>query len=330
VRPTGLPRAKPAASTLHEPSRRELLAGGLLAPLGLAATLAGCAGTPAAAPPLPRPAVGRIERLELPPSRHIAARPVDVWLPPGFEPGRPHAVLYMHDGQMLFDAGISWNRQSWELPATAARLMAQRLTREFIVVGIWNAGPGRFREYFPNGFVPHVPPGPARETLLGRGLQGQSLSDAYLRFVVEELKPFVDRRYGTLSGPADTVVAGSSMGGLISVYALCEYPQVFGGAAALSTHWIGGYERNRELPDAALAYLRQKLPPPGRHRLYMDRGTTELDARYDEAQPRIDALLQERGFGPPLFVSRVFEGEGHNERAWARRLEMPLRHLLGA
>ena len=77
---------------------------------------------------------------------------------------------------------------------------------------------------------------------------------------------------------------------------LCEYPQVFGGAAALSTHWIGGYERNDEIPSAAIAYLRNRLPPPAEVKLYMDRGTTQLDAQYDQAQPRIDALMAEKGF----------------------------------
>jgi hypothetical protein len=119
------------------------------------------------------------------------------------------------------------------------------------------------------------------------------------------------------------------MGGLISAYAVCEYPQVFGGAACLSTHWIGIHERNEAMPSAALAYLRQKLPPPESLRLYMDRGTTELDALYDQAQPRIDVLMAEKGFKAPNFVTRVFEGTGHNEDAWAQRLHIPMSHLLG-
>mgnify|MGYP002382183372 CR=1 FL=1 len=122
---------------------------------------------------------------------------------------------------------------------------------------------------------------------------------------------------------------GSSMGGLISCYALCEHPQVFGGAACLSTHWIGSYERNEPIPSAALAYLREKLPAPASVRLWMDRGTTELDALYDEAQPRIDTLLAEKGFRAPGFVSKVFEGTGHNENAWRDRLPEVLGFLLG-
>jgi enterochelin esterase-like enzyme len=241
---------------------------------------------------------------------------------------KPHAVLYMHDGQMLYDAATTWNRQAWQVDVPAARLMAEGRTRDFIVVGVWNGGAMRFAEYYPRGFLPHLPPA-AGAALRERGLQGEGLSDAYLRFLVEELKPLVDARYRTHTGPEHTALIGSSMGGLISVYALLEYPRVFGAAAGLSTHWIATHEDNDVFPAAALAYLREKLPAPGALKLYLDRGTTELDAQYGRAQARVDALLKERGFAQPLVVSRVFDGTGHNERDWAARLHVPLEFLLG-
>ena len=313
------------------PLRRQLLAAGVLPALALGTGCAGPAGGGApATPPLPRVPVGRIERLAAMPSRHVAPRHVDVWLPRGYDGTRPHAVLYMHDGQMLHDATTTWNRQAWDVAPTVQRLIDGGALRDTLVVGVWNTGPTRFNEYFPQGFIAHVPDGPAREVLLARGFARQPpMADAYLRFLVEELKPAIDARYRTRPGREHTAIAGSSMGGLISAYALCEHPQVFGGAGCLSTHWIGGFERNAEIPAAGRAYLRRRLPPPGQHRLYMDRGTTELDALYDEAQAQVDTLMRELGFGPPTFVTRVFEGEGHNERAWARRLDIPLRHLLG-
>ena len=117
---------------------------------------------------------------------------------------------------------------------------------------------------------------------------------------------------------------------MISAYALAEYPQVFGGAACLSTHWIGIHQRNDEVPSAAIAYLRGALPQPATVKLWMDRGTTELDAQYDQAQPRIDALMAEKGFAPgPRYQTRVYEGTGHNEVDWAQRLHEPLTFLLG-
>jgi enterochelin esterase-like enzyme len=302
---------------------------------GLAATLLwGCTSphprstmppTPAT---LPRASTGRLERLPLLASRHVDPRPVDVWLPPGYDGSRRHAVLVMHDGQMLFDASTTWNRQAWEVDAVAAPLLAAGRLRDFIVVAVHNNGSQRFAEYYPQGFLAHLPAA-ARGALAERGLQGAPRADAYLRFLVEELKPAIDARYATAAGPQHTMLMGSSMGGLISVYALLEYPQVFGAAAALSTHWITTFEHNEVYPAAALAYLREKLPAPGALKLYMDHGTTQLDAQYGRAQQRIDALLAERGFGPPRVVSRVFEGTGHNERDWSARLHVPLGFLLG-
>ncbi len=273
------------------------------------------------------PSAGRIERLENFPSQYVDARHVEVWLPPGFSADKRYAVLYMHDGQMLFDPNTTWNKKAWRVDEVAARLMAEGAVRDFIIVGPWNNGELRHAEYFPAGFLPHLP-ADVRERFVAEAFKGRSRSDDYLRFLVKELKPAIDARYPTLADRENTFVMGSSMGGLISVYALSEYPEVFGGAAAISTHWIGGYERNDAVPNAALVYLREKLPKPGTARLYMDRGTAELDALYDESQPRIDASLAEMGYTAPFFVSRVFEGAGHNENDWHDRVDQPLRFLL--
>ena len=121
---------------------------------------------------------------------------------------------------------------------------------------------------------------------------------------------------------------GSSMGGLISVYAMNEYPQVFGGAAGLSTHWVGSHQPNAALPLAAFNYLRNHLAPPDGRRLYMDHGTTELDAIYAPYQAFVNEIVRDRGYTAQDSLLRVFEGTGHNERAWAARLEVPLLFLM--
>jgi enterochelin esterase-like enzyme len=121
------------------------------------------------------------------------------------------------------------------------------------------------------------------------------------------------------------------MGGLISIYAMNEYPQVFGGAAGLSTHWVGKAEPNAALPLAAFTYLRGHLAPPDGRRLYMDHGTTELDALYPTYQAFVNQIVRDRGYVEDRdAMLRVFDGTGHNERAWAARLEIPLRFLLRA
>ncbi len=282
----------------------------------------------AAEPAMPRVDVGRVERLPAIASRHVDARPVDVWLPADYSPSRRHAVLYVHDGQMLYDARTTWNKQAWNIHEAVQRLAREGRIPPTIVVGIWNNGERRRSEYYPEKFLPYLAE-PVRTRLLAEGLAGQARADAYLRYVVEELKPAIDARYATRPERDATAVLGSSMGGLISVYALCEYPQVFGGAAGLSTHWVTAFQPNAQLPLAAFEYLRDRLPEPAGRRLYMDHGTTELDALYAPYQAFVNEIVRERGWGPRDSALRVFEGTGHNERAWAERVHVAIEFLLG-
>ena len=316
--------------TLH-PNRR-------LALSALALALALPLSTLAAGPELlPQPESGRVERLENLPSQHVDPRHVDVWLPENFEAlkaaGQRFNVLYMHDGQMLYDARTTWNKQAWHVDRTVSRLMREGRLPPTLVVGVWNNGKYRHSEYFPQKYLAHMRP-EARELLVSKGLQNKPQSDAYLRFLVQELKPLIDARYPTHTGPEHTAIMGSSMGGLISVYAMNEYPHIFGRAAGLSTHWIGGFEPNSHMPLAAYVYLRDHLADPATHRLYQDHGTTELDALYAPYQGFVNQIVRDRGYtdkGPQAnFMTRVFEGTGHNEKAWAERLEIPLLFLWGA
>jgi enterochelin esterase-like enzyme len=282
-----------------------------------------------AAEPLPQVTVGRIERLAAFASKFVDARHVDVWLPAGYSPTQRHAVVYMHDGQMLFDPAITWNQQAWGVAETVQRLIDTGRIPPTLVVGVWNNGKFRHSEYFPQKFLPLMPEA-ARAQMVSQGLQGKPQSDAYLRFLVEELKPAIDAKYATRADAAGTVLMGSSMGGLISVYGMNEYPAVFGGAAGLSTHWVGGHKPNAAVPLAAFNYLRLKLADAASHRLYQDHGTTELDAIYGPYQVVVNDLAREGGYVDGVsFETRVFEGTGHNERAWAARLEVPLVFLLG-
>ena len=305
----------------------------LLAGLGLALGLQASAATAEA--PLPQPFSGRIERLAGFPSKHVSPRHVDVWLPEGYSPARRYRVVYMQDGQMLFDARTTWNRQAWKVDQALSRLVQAGQVPDALVVGIWNNSPQRYAEYYPEKFLADAPEAVRRE-YLEKAAHGRLQSDAYLRFLVEELKPAIDARYATVAGPEGTFVMGSSMGGLISLYALCEYPQVFGGAAALSAHWVGiptawGLERvrNAALPLAALNYLALRLPPAGRHRFWIDRGTDALDSLYAPALGLVAELLRDRDYTAADAATRIFEGTGHNETDWAARLDAPLAFLLG-
>ncbi len=277
---------------------------------------------------------GRLDHLEKVPSQHVAPRTVDVWLPPGYPaPGVRYQVLYMHDGQNLYDPRTASFGMCWGVDSTLAHLLRAKQVAPTIVVGIWCTDK-RFQEYCPNR--PYRALLPEVRIALGRERAGEPLSDEYLRFLVTELKPYIDQHYATAPDRAHTWVAGSSMGGLISLYAALEYPQVFAGAACLSTHWPLSLKHDSDaFPLAMLDYLAEKLPRrrlfgPPRPRLYFDFGTATLDARYPPHQARADALLAARGYGPPRRrLTRRFEGAEHNETAWARRLRVPLLFLLG-
>jgi predicted alpha/beta superfamily hydrolase len=180
-------------------------------------------------------------------------RHVDVWLPPGYERERRrrYPVLYMHDGQNLFDPQLSYTRVDWGVDEALTRLIREGKVRPAIVVAVWNT-PLRVPEYMPQRAV--AAGGAAALAGFERQFDSPPLADAYLEFLVAELKPFVDAGYRTLRGRDDTFIMGSSMGGLISLYAAAEYPQVFGGVGAVSTHWPAG-------DGIVVEYLKGKLPP---------------------------------------------------------------------
>jgi enterochelin esterase-like enzyme len=154
-------------------------------------------------------------------------------------------------------------------------------------------------------------------------------ADNYLKFIVQELKPYIDSHFSVQSDHKNTFIAGSSMGGLISWYALCEYPNIFGGAACLSTHWPGSFTvKNNPVPSALLRYLEAHLPPAGDHLLYFDCGDQTLDGLYPDIQRKVDILMAAKGYDTDNWNTRYFPGEGHSERAWSKRFFLPLIFLL--
>jgi enterochelin esterase-like enzyme len=260
---------------------------------------------------------------------------VTVWLPPGYGVALAHyPVVYMQDGQNLFEAAgraTSWNRHTWGADRVAAGLIAEGRIPAVIIVGVDHRGLSRARQYYPQ--KPFARLDPARQQVLATLNGGAPTSDAYLGFLVNQLKPVIDARYRTKPERAATFIMGSSMGGLISLYALTEYPSVFGGAGCLSTHWLMATPIPSAPPPEPLfaayeGYLRDKKPAPGR--IWFDHGTAGLDAGYGPYQTRVDALLVGLGWRPGVdFVSKTYPGADHNEDAWRARLADSLRFLLG-
>ena len=280
---------------------------------------------------------GQLWRIPDFPSQYVQKRNIDIWLPPGYDPETRYPVLYMHDGQMLFDSTTTWNKQEWQVDEVAGTLIGKGELPSFIIVGVWNVPQIRHTDYFPQKPFELLTPDQQDSLYQANRTTGASVfgkqkvhSDDYLRFLVRELKPYIDRNYPTKPGRSHTYIAGSSMGGLISLYAICEYPEVFGGAACLSTHWPGIFSmENNPIPATFFYYLSTRLPDPHTHRLYFDYGDQTLDALYPPLQQEADRILFEKGFTPGKnWVTQFFPGEDHSEKAWAKRLNQPLKFLL--
>jgi predicted alpha/beta superfamily hydrolase len=238
-----------------------------------------------------------------------------VWLPPSYDRSAArYPVLYMHDGQNLFDAATSFSGE-WRVDESMADLAAEGL--EAIVVGLPNTDGqplgGRLEEYspFPSD-APQQPEGPRRG---GRG-------DAYASFLVETLKPVIDRDFRTLPDRATTGVAGSSMGGFISLYALYAYPEVFGFAGVFSPHY----------PFSARLYDFVARAPDTPAAIYTDVGDAEwgdpeADAAYVRAFGRMADILKGKRV---RLRAAVVPGGVHHESAWAERFPDAVRWWLAS
>jgi predicted alpha/beta superfamily hydrolase len=274
-------------------------------------------------PALSERVTGTIERFSPIESKFLGPRFVDVLLPPGYAApkakARRYPVVYMHDGQNVFDPASSFIGVDWGIDKTMTRLIAERKVPEAIVVAIWNT-PKRLSEYMPQKPLEQLQESELDDMF--KPVRKAPLGDAYLRYLVTELKPAIDARYRTLPDRAHTSIMGSSMGGLISCYAVCEYPEVFGGAACLSTAW-------QVANGAALNGLKQRLPDPRTHRFYFDFGTATMDGKIEPFQTLADQALKNAGYTEGKnWLTKKFPGEEHSERAWRKRVDIPLQFLL--
>jgi predicted alpha/beta superfamily hydrolase len=234
-------------------------------------------------------------------------RDVIVYLPPGYEADRRRRfpVLYLHDGQNLFDGATAYiPGREWGADETAQALIRAGEVEPLIIVGVYNAGAERINEYTPTR--------DARVKAGGR-------ADLYGRMLVEELKPFIDREYRTLTRAHHTGLGGSSLGGLVTLHLGLKYPAVFGQLAVMSPAvWWDGGQIVREVNALA------RKPPL---RIWLDIGLKEGPSAAANARRLRDALIG-KGWRPGRDL-RYFEarGGGHDEAAWGRRFGSVLRYL---
>lgn len=252
------------------------------------------------------------------------ARDITVYLPPGYAPrrarkpltldsrlptsdSRRYPVLYMHDGQNLFNDDEAYvPGESWRIGQTADALIASGRVEPLIIVGINHAGERRALEYTPT----------ATKRLGGGG------ADRYGRLIVEELMPFIDRTYATARGPSRTGLGGSSLGGLISLYLGLRHPDVFSRLALMSPSvW---WDRRVILKDVRRCRIDAKP------RVWVDIGTGEGRRAVDDARLLVAGMLHAGWrLDDDLRYSEHADAE-HRESAWAARVGLMLEYLFPA
>jgi len=242
-------------------------------------------------------------------SRYLSTpRDIVVYVPPGYDSGAaPCPVLYLQDGQNLFDPHTAFGGQDWHADVTADDLILRGAIEPLIVVGIYNTGVRRVSEYTPT-----------KDPRRRKGGKG----DRYAKMMAQELKPFIDREYRTRRSAAHNGVGGSSLGALVSLETGLLYPRVFGRLAILSPSvWWD----NRSILEMVRAYKFES-----RARIWLDSGTDEGDAPHQSLADLklLRDALKEKGWreGVDLHCREV-PGAGHHERAWGARFGDVLQYL---
>ena len=245
-------------------------------------------------------------------SRHLNIdRDVIVYLPPGYnhDLSRRYPVLYLQDGQNLFDAATAFLGNEWGLDETAEQLILSGQIEPLILVGVYNTGLKRIGEYTP-----------VRDR---RGRGGQARR--YGRLLVEDLKPFIDHRYRTYTDHANTGLGGSSLGGLVTMYLGLEYPNVFGKLVVMSPSvWWANRDILRRVRK-----LKKKLPT----KVWLDIGTAEGGSAGDIERDAVslrDALIEKGWVLCQDLAFQIDQGAGHNEKAWGHRIKDALKFLYPA
>lgn len=244
------------------------------------------------------------------PGSPLPPRDVFVWLPPGYlqEGDKRYGVLYMHDGQQVWDSPRAAHG-GWKADTAALKLMEEKKIPPMILVGAQNSGK-RNEEYV--GFAPRF-----GQFSTGNPEKNKELSREYARFMAEELKAWVDREFRTLPDRNSTALMGSSNGGAVSLHILSLYPETYGRMAMLSSNCLD------------VEYQVSELPRRTDFRIWADCGSEGIDRDFTPGNERLNELLLERGFRPgENYHYEYFPGADHNEKAWAARLPRVLEFLL--
>tara|TARA_B000000557_G_scaffold260817_1_gene258765 strand:- start:504 stop:1436 length:933 start_codon:yes stop_codon:yes gene_type:complete len=284
---------------------------------------------------------GSIDPIEFE-SKIIGNRLIEIYRPSNQQISDKTIFIIMHDGQMLFDSSITWNKKDWNIDG----IFKQRKNKnnDIIIIGVSSinqSGDGfidntkRYAEYFPKESIKYFKKN--FKTYFYNKFINQNKFD-YLEFLVSELIPFVEKKYNILLDKKNTGIMGGSMGGLISLNAILEYPDTFGFAGCFSVHWIGikpmdfvllpirnKVTKDEDLIVGLIKYVDSKIKNLNDHKIYFDYGTKGLDQYYDKPQSLIDEIFIKNNIN---FKSLKFEGHDHDEYYFSLRFENALDFLI--
>lgn len=289
----------------------------------LALALAACAAVPPAAPSPAR----EIEWAGLD-AGDLPAMNVTVWLPPGYDGSgaRRYPVLYMWDGQNLFDPARTHYGKAWMVQDVLGEMVSAGKAEPHIVVGIWSPpGADRYRVYLPTPLYHALAGDPGLQASM-RMAGGAPAGEGMLAWTADVLKARVDREFRTRPAARETTIVGASMGGLMACYATIARPDVFGRAGCVSAHFaLADPELAKQhatgIEKAWADYLAARLGPPNGRRVWMDHGTATLDAYYAPWQQAVARQFAAQGWREGAdYTARVYEGAEHDETFWRRRM----------
>jgi enterochelin esterase-like enzyme len=253
---------------------------------------------------------------------------IDIWVPDCYNPEEKYPVLYLHDGQNLYDAKSSWNKQAWEIDQVGGKLIEEGKIKPFIAVGIHSIDATRVCDLMPEKVLTEYFD---HEKYTTTGFEGycskEIRGDEYVDLIVNTIKPMIDSTFSTLPDKDNTAIMGSSMGGLASFYAMCERPDIFGTAICVSTHMSVAGETC--WAEAVFAYLRAKLPTDGEHKIYFDCGDKTSDYYYVPFFDELVSIPQEKGYTVEngKLSYGFYPGTAHDEASWCKRVDVPLTFL---
>jgi len=224
-------------------------------------------------------------------------RDIIVWLPPSYleNTNKRYPVLYLHDGQNVFDPATSYLGVDWQLDETVTKLINDGKMKEILMVGI-NCTDDRTTEYSP-----------------------EQNGKKYSRFLIETLKSFIDSTYYTLTDSRNTAVMGSSMGGIISFHLAWEHPDIFSMAGCLSPAFL--VDNNAIIKRVKTTKQQKQI------KLVILNGSVGLEAELQPAITNMVNALEIKNFGDLIY--EIFEGAEHNEAAWTEQVEIPLLYFFG-